>query len=98
MFDVRTSYTMSNVETSIEFNFILHFFLLFFFFCFVCYLLFRYSLEISKGIDFTNGILFRIGTMNANATRQKVDLVLRALYDALKATSNYIAPQTKVYY
>lgn len=59
---------------------------------------YRYSLEISKGIGITNGILFRIGTMNANATHQKVDLVLRALYDALKVTSNYIAPQTKVYY
>lgn len=42
--------------------------------------------------------MFRIGIMNSNATHQKVDLVLRALYEALKVTANFIAPQTKVYY
>lgn len=58
----------------------------------------RYSLEIARGFGLTEGIIFRIGTMNANATHQKVDLVLRGLYDALRTTSNYIAPASKVYY
>lgn len=55
-------------------------------------------MEISTGFGITHGIIFRIGTMNTNASHQKVDLVLRALYEALKTTANYIAPQTKVYY
>lgn len=55
-------------------------------------------MEIANGIGITNGIVFRIGTMNTNASHQKVDLVLRALYEALKLTANFIAPQTKVYY
>lgn len=58
----------------------------------------RHSVEIANGIGITHGILFRIGTMNTNASHQKVDLVLRALYEALKLTANFIAPQTKVYY
>lgn len=60
--------------------------------------LFRHSVEISTGFGITNGIIFRIGIMNTNATHQKVDLVLRALYEALKTTANFIAPQRKVYY
>lgn len=55
-------------------------------------------MEISTGFGITQGIIFRIGTMNTNATHQKVDLALRALYEALKTTANFIAPQTKVYY
>lgn len=55
-------------------------------------------MEISSGFGPTLGILFRIGIMNSNATHQKVDLVLRALYDALKVTANFVAPKTKVYY
>lgn len=58
----------------------------------------RHSVEISSGFGPTLGILFRIGIMNSNATHQKVDLVLRALYDALKVTANFVAPKTKVYY
>lgn len=61
-------------------------------------LIYRYSLEISRGFGITDDVVFRIGTMSSNATSQKVDLVLRALYEALKATANYIAPQTKIYY
>lgn len=59
---------------------------------------YRHSVEISNGFGITKGIIFRIGTMNTNATSQKVDLVLRSLYEALKITANFIAPQTKVYY
>lgn len=40
---------------------------------------------------------FESKPMNTNASHQKVDSVLRALYDALKVTSNFVAPQTKVY-
>lgn len=58
----------------------------------------RHAVEISNGYGLTQGILFRIGTMNSNASHQKVDLVLRALYDALKVTANFVAPKTKVYY
>lgn len=58
----------------------------------------RHSVEISNGYGLTQGILFRIGIMNSNATHQKVDLVLRALYEALKVTANFVAPKTKVYY
>lgn len=60
--------------------------------------MFRHSVEISTGFGITKDIVFRIGIMNTNATHQKVDLVLRALYEALKTTANFIAPQTKVYY
>lgn len=62
------------------------------------YLKYRHSVEISNGFGITEDLVFRIGIMNTNATHQKVDLVLRALYEALKMTSHYIAPQTKVYY
>lgn len=54
----------------------------------------RHNVEISNGIGITLGILFRIGTMNTNASHQKVDLVLRALYEALKTTANFVAPLT----
>jgi len=62
------------------------------------YLMQRYSLELSAGFGITEGLIFRIGILNANATHQKVDFVLRALYDGLKTTSNYIAPRPKIYY
>lgn len=55
-------------------------------------------MEVSNGFGITKGIIFRIGVMNTNAIHQKVDLVLRALYEALKSMANFVAPQTKVYY
>lgn len=58
----------------------------------------KHSVEISNGFGITKDIVFRIGIMNTNATHQKVDLVLRALYEALKTTVNFVAPKTKVYY
>lgn len=61
-------------------------------------LFFRYGLELSKGYGITEELIFRIGTMNANATHQKVDFALRALYDGLRNVANYLAPRSKVYY
>lgn len=58
----------------------------------------RYALELAKGYGSTEELVFRIGIMNANATHQKVDFVLRALFDALKSVANFIAPRSKVYY
>ncbi|KAJ8984921.1 hypothetical protein NQ317_012167 [Molorchus minor] len=44
----------------------------------------NYSLEINGGLGPTEGKVLRIGLMGYNATRQKVDLVLRVLQEALE--------------
>lgn len=45
---------------------------------------YRYNLEIVGGMGRTVGKLMRVGLMGANATFENVDLVLRALDDAVK--------------
>lgn len=59
---------------------------------------FSYSLEVSSGFGRTEDIIFRVGLLNSNATYRKVDLVLRAIGEALRVAGNYIPPTAPVYY
>lgn len=49
---------------------------------------FRYNVEISGGLGPTVGKVIRIGFMGVNATTGHVDLVLRALDEAVKFVKN----------
>lgn len=59
---------------------------------------YRFSLEVSSGFGRTEDMIFRVGLLNSNATYRKVDLVLRAISEALRATFNYVPPADTVYY
>ncbi|XP_071878367.1 alanine-glyoxylate aminotransferase [Bombus fervidus] len=47
----------------------------------------KYKVEISRGLESTEGKILRIGLLGINATPKKVDLILRALDDALRYVS-----------
>lgn len=46
--------------------------------------IFRYNVEITGGLGPTVGKVFRVAFMGVNATPGHVDLVLRAIDDAMK--------------
>jgi alanine-glyoxylate transaminase / serine-glyoxylate transaminase / serine-pyruvate transaminase len=58
---------------------------------FFCFQKYSYNLEISGGLGPTAGLVFRVGLMGENATKERVDLVLKVLKEALVNTSSFKA-------